>query len=186
MNHMTEEELIAYREGEPAQRASFAEHLRVCEQCRREMERIDAVLAALDTLPVPDPGADYGRRVWQQIAPRLPEKRVRWWQTWIEPRRLAAIGAAAALIVAAFIAGRFTKRTSVEDTIASKEQIQERILVVAVGEHLGRSERGRVHVTVERHVHVGGRAVEHQVVRRAGHLVLRGDRHEVRASKGRR
>lgn len=140
MNHMTEEELIAYREGEPAQRASFAEHLKVCEECRREMERIDAVLAALDTLPVPDPGADYGRRVWQQIAPRLPEKRVRWWQTWIEPRRLSAIGAAAALIVAAFIAGRFTKRTSVEDTIASKEQIQERILVVAVGEHLGRSE----------------------------------------------
>ena len=78
MNHMTEEELIAYHEGESGHRASFAEHLKLCEECRREMECIEVVLAALDTLPVPDPGADYGRRVWQQIAPRLAEKRARW------------------------------------------------------------------------------------------------------------
>jgi hypothetical protein len=140
MKHMTEEELIAYREGEAAQRTSFAEHLKLCEACRGEMERIDAVLAALDTLPVPDPGADYGRRVWQQVAPRLREKRARWWQDWIEPRRLAVLGAVAALVVAAFVAGRITKRGVVEDTVANKEQIRERILVVAVGEHLGRSE----------------------------------------------
>jgi hypothetical protein len=104
------------------------------------MEQIDAVLAALDTLPVPDPGADYGRRVWQQIAPRLAEKRAHWWQIWIEPRRLTALGAVVVLIVAAFVAGRITKRGAVEDTVANKEQVRERILVVAVGEHLGRSE----------------------------------------------
>jgi hypothetical protein len=139
MKHMTEQELIAYREGEAGQRTSFAEHLKVCEECRREMERIDAVLAALDTLPVPDPGADYGRRVWQQIAPRLPERRARWWQNWIEPRRLALLGAVAALVITAFVAGRITKRGA-QDAVANKEQVRERILVVAVGEHLGRSE----------------------------------------------
>jgi hypothetical protein len=141
MKHMAEEDLIAYREGVSEQRAAISEHLALCQECRVELERIEAVLAALDTLPVPDPGADYGRRVWQQIAPRLPEKRQRWWQAWIEPRRLAAVGVVAALIVAAFLAGRMTKRSREGDNLASREQVRERILVVAVGEHLGHSER---------------------------------------------
>ncbi len=140
MKHMNEEELIAYREGVAAERAGIAEHLVACEECRAELEKIEAVLAALDTLPVPDPGDDYGRRVWQHIASRLPEKRVRWWQTWVEPKRLAAVGAVAALLVAAFFAGRITRHGRTPDVMANKEQVRERVLVVAVGEHLGRSE----------------------------------------------
>jgi anti-sigma factor RsiW len=141
MKHMTEEELIAYREGVAEQRAVISEHLAACEECRGELQRIEAVLAALDTLPVPDPGADYGWQVWREIAPRLAEKPARWWQAWMEPRRLAGAGAVVALIVAAFVAGRFTNRGGTGDNIASKEQVRERILVVAVGEHLGHSER---------------------------------------------
>jgi anti-sigma factor RsiW len=141
MKHMMEEELIAYREGVAEQRAVISEHLAACEECRGELQRIEAVLAALDTLPVPDPGADYGRRVWREIAPRLAEKPVRWWQVWMEPRRLAGAGAVVALIVAAFVVGRFTNRGGTGDGIANKEQVRERILVVAVGEHLGHSER---------------------------------------------
>ncbi len=133
MKHMTEEELIAYREGIAEQRAVISEHLVACEQCRGEFERIEAVLAALDTLPVPDPGTDYWRQVWREIAPQLAEKPGRWWQVWFEPRR--------ALIVAAFVAGRITKRVNTSDNVASKEQVRERVLVVAVGEHLGHSER---------------------------------------------
>lgn len=142
MKHMTEEDLIAYREGVADERAGIAGHLAVCEECRAELERIEAVLAALDTLPVPDPGDDYGRRVWQQIAPRLPEKPRQWWRPWFEAKRLGALGAVAAMLVTAFLAGRITKRdrTSTTDVVASREQIRERVLVVAVGEHLGRSE----------------------------------------------
>jgi hypothetical protein len=141
MKHMTEEELIAYREGVAEQRVVISGHLAVCEGCRGELERIEAVLAALDTLPVPDPGADYGRRVWRKIAPHLAEKPLRWWQVWIEPRRLAAAGAVVALMIAAFVAGRITKRGNAGDNVANKEQVRERVLVVAVGEHLGHSER---------------------------------------------
>ena len=140
MKHMNEEELIAYREGVAAERAGIAEHLAVCEECRAELEKIEAVLAALNTLAVPDPGDDYGRRVWQQIAPRLPERRVRWWQTWFEPKRLVAVGVVAALLVAAFLAGRISRHGRTPDVIANKEQVRERVLIVAVGEHLGRSE----------------------------------------------
>ncbi|HEX8765339.1 MAG TPA: hypothetical protein VF740_09265 [Candidatus Acidoferrum sp.] len=141
MKHMTEEELIAYQEGVAAQRAVIAQHLAACEECRAELERIEAVLAALDTLPVPNPGDDYGRHVWQQIAPRLPERRARWWQEWLDPKRLGTLAAVAALLVIAFLAGRITKRGSTGVDVANKDQIRERILVVAVGEHLGRSER---------------------------------------------
>jgi hypothetical protein len=143
MKHPNEEELIGYREGEGLRREEIAMHLSGCEACRAEMERIDAVLKALDALPVPDPGEDYGRRVWQAIAPRLPEKRARWWESWLEPRRIVAFGAVAALIVAAFLAGRITKHGSGGTNGGgelSAGQVRERVLVVAVGEHLGKSE----------------------------------------------
>jgi len=55
---------------------------------------------------------------------------------WLEPRRLAAAGAVVALLIAAFVAGRITKRGNPGDDIANKEQVRERVLVVAVGEHL--------------------------------------------------
>jgi hypothetical protein len=141
MKHFTEEELIAYREGIAEQRTAIAEHLAACEGCRAELQRIEAVLATLDTLPVPDPGADYSRLLWLKIAPQLTEKPGRWWQAWLEPARLAAAGAVMALLIVAFLVGRFTKRYTPVDNVANKEQVRERILVVAVGEHLGHSER---------------------------------------------
>jgi hypothetical protein len=140
MKHVSEEALIGFREGEASQRTAIAEHLSGCEECRATLGRIEAVLAALDTLQVPNPGDDYGRRVWQEIAPRLPERPEPWWQAWFEPRRLAAMGAFAVLILAAFIVGRITKHLDTGSTTVNKEQVRERILVVAVGEHLGRSE----------------------------------------------
>ena len=140
MNHMTEEELIAFRDGDTAGRDSFAAHLRECADCRREMDRIDAVFAALDAMPVPDPGENYGSRVWAQISPRLPEKRVAWWRTLLQPRRLILSGAMAALVLLAFYAGRITKPPATGPEVADSGKVRERVLVVAVGDHLGRSE----------------------------------------------
>src|SRR5437867_10029727 len=121
MRHMREEELIAYREGVAERRAVIADHLSACEKCRAEMERIEAVLAALDTLPVPDPGADYGRQVWKEIAPRLAEKPDRWWLVWFEPRRLAAAGGIVALIIAVFVVGRVRKRVGPAENVRNRE-----------------------------------------------------------------
>jgi hypothetical protein len=174
MKHPNEEELIAYHDsklaggptdfgtedgGDAAQREAISTHLKECPECKTELDRIDAVLAVLDSMPVPDPGEDYGQRVWKQIAPRLPEKRRRWWEfglskqssspvqsgsVWaasLHPRRLAAFGAVAALMIVAFIAGRVTTKHGTPDaTIADSSKVRERILVMAVGEHLGRSE----------------------------------------------
>jgi hypothetical protein len=140
MKHMTEEELIAYRDDESRGREAFTAHLNECAECRREMERIEAVFTALNAMPVPDPGEDYARRVWRQIAPKLPEKRSNWWEALFEPRRLATVGAMAALIVLAFFLGRKSTTNMPGPDVADAGKVRERVLVVAVGDHLGRSE----------------------------------------------
>jgi hypothetical protein len=141
MKHLTEEELIAYRDGEPKHREAIASHLRECAECRDQLQHIEAVYAALDAVPVPDPGDDFERRVWQQLSPRLTEIRPRWWEGLFQIRRLAVVGAMAALILVGFLAGRFTTRkVQPGREVADSSKVRERVLVVAVGEHLGRSE----------------------------------------------
>ena len=71
MKHATEEELFAYRERDAKGREAMAAHLKECAECRAELARLEEVFAALDAMPIPDPGEDYGTRVWRQIAPRL-------------------------------------------------------------------------------------------------------------------
>jgi hypothetical protein len=140
VKHTSEEELYAYREGEMTGRESIATHLKECGECRAEMERIAEVFQALNAMPVPDPGEEYGTKVWRQIVDRLPEKRAKWWSGFFAPRRLLAIGAAAALLVLAFYAGRKTSPRTGGDEIVDVGEVRERVLVVAVGEHLGKSE----------------------------------------------
>lgn len=149
MKHPKEEDLIAYHDGQAAERPAIAAHLADCPECRAELEQIDALLTALHSIPVPDPGDDYGRRVWQQIAPRLLAKRWHWWNfffvesravNWFEPKRIAALGGIAALVLGAFLAGRITKGPSGPSPVADASKVRERVLILAVGEHLGRSE----------------------------------------------
>ncbi len=140
MKHTNEEELFAYREGEMKGRETIAAHLRECGECRAELERMEEVFQALNALPVPDPGEEYGTKVWRQIANRLPERRANWWAGFFMPRRLMALGAAAALLILAFYVGRKTGPKAGGEEIVDAGKIRERVLLVAVGEHLGKSE----------------------------------------------
>ena len=140
MKHLSEEQLIAYQDGEISGREAAAAHINSCAECQVELNRLVEMLAAYQALPVPDPGEDYGRRVWQQIAPRLEEKRSRWWQMFLEPRSLTAAGLVAALLLVAFLAGRVSKPVDHGDAALTAEQVRQRVLLLAVGEHLGRSE----------------------------------------------
>jgi hypothetical protein len=142
MNHLKEEQLMAYCDGEENGRAAVAAHLEECPLCREELAKIEAVFAALDAMPVPDAGPDYERRVWQQIEPRLPGKRARWWEGLFEARRLVVASAMAAIILTAYLIGiQVGKKSPLGGTnVAGTEKVRERVLVVAVGEHLGRSE----------------------------------------------
>jgi hypothetical protein len=140
MTHLTEEQLIAYRIGEADGREGIATHLNECAACRQELAQIDAVFAALDTVPIPDPHQDFPDRMWRQISPRLPAKRPRWWQTLVAPRRVLAFATVGVLLLLAFFLGRFTRPNAPAGTIADAGKIRQRVLVVAVGNHLGRTE----------------------------------------------
>lgn len=141
MEHPKEEELIAFHDGDRSNHDRVQEHLRACAECRAALEKIEAVFAAMDAMPVPDPGENYGQRVWAAISPRLPERRANWWESFFAPRRLVAVGAFATIAVVAFLLGRHWKPgpTPAEPS-ASVAQVRERILVVAVGDHLSKSE----------------------------------------------
>lgn len=141
MKHVNEEQLLAYRDGELNEREAISAHLNDCADCRRELDKIEAVFLAMDSLPVPDPGEEYGRRTWNRIAPHLGEKKTRWWAAWFAPQRIIAFAGVAALVVLAFLLGRTMRgpaKPPIEATDAAK--VRERILVVAVGEHLGKTE----------------------------------------------
>jgi hypothetical protein len=145
MNHPTEEELIAYHGGDTEGQTTVATHVADCPECREELERIDNFLSAVSSIEVPEPAEDYGRRVWQEIAPRLPEHAGSRWRMWLAPRRLAAFGVVAAIVVAAFLTGLWMRpggrgNNVVNAPVPNPVQVREKVLVVAVGQHLGRSE----------------------------------------------
>jgi len=134
MNHISEEQLVLLYYGESTEPAAIKQHLAECEACRSEFRTLQLVLNTVDSAPVPERGAEYGNVVWQRIEKRLGRrKRRRFSQWWIWAPAMAA------LLVSAFLAGRLTHKPSAPE-LAKNQQIRERILLVAVGDHLERSQ----------------------------------------------
>ena len=133
--HLTEEQLILSYYSEAAGEADVEHHLAACAACREEYRRLQLVLNSLDS-PVPERSANYEAQVWAKLAPAIPKRS--WW-SWLRTERWLPITAIAGLIVAAFLAGRYTKTPS-GPQVASSTQVRERILVVAVGDHLETSQ----------------------------------------------
>lgn len=137
MKHLSEEQLVLYHYGEGPGGAAAEAHLAGCAPCRAQLESLRRVLAAVEAAPVPERGEGYGREVWARLQPRLAEPPPSRWAGFLSPRRWALAGSVAALVLAAFLAGRFWPRPATE---AISLQVRERILLVAVGDHLERSE----------------------------------------------
>jgi Putative zinc-finger len=144
MKHIDENELILYHYQEPVDRAAIEAHLATCASCRAEKASLELVLAAVDRSPVPDRVETYGEEVWQRLRPHLadrpaPRQRFDWawplsWQRW------ALGGAVAALVVLAFVAGRFWPRPEKPMETAISAQARDRILLAAVADHVERSQ----------------------------------------------
>lgn len=137
MNHVNEEQLVLYYYGEPS--GGVEDHLASCESCRGAYHTLQQVLNSVDSLPVPERGADYEAQVWRAVESRLPRRRSVRRFAW---RPLAAATAMAGLLVAAFFAGRNWQNFGLKESPASgaDPQVRERILMVAVGDHLERSQ----------------------------------------------
>jgi hypothetical protein len=154
VKHPSEEELILYHYAEPGgpPRDALKEHLADCELCRAQYRQIEAVLGAVNVVESPEPSEDFEAEVWRRLAPRLesapPESLwERFYAGFRTSRVLAPAVAAlavAALVVGAFFAGRswprrLRPRQVVQAQTVSAES-RDRILLVAVGDHLERSQ----------------------------------------------
>jgi hypothetical protein len=90
------------------------------------------VLREVDEVSPPERSPDFEARIWQRISKELPRER----------RTMPAyfwLAAAAGLLLATFLAGRMTAPTTDVD-LAQRTQMRERILLVALSDHLDQSE----------------------------------------------
>jgi hypothetical protein len=145
MNHLSEEELILHYYSEEVDVFAAEQHLDECEECRAHYACLQRVLNVVDSLPVPARGEEYGCQVWRRIERQLPSRR-RWlprlersWQ-WT-----GAAVAFASIVVVAFMVGRMfptshRKVVPVQTASNSDKQAGERVLLVAVGDLLERSQ----------------------------------------------
>ena len=137
MNHFSEDQLVLFYYGEPVEAAAIEDHLGGCEMCRSELRALQLVLNSVGSAPVPERPAEYGQAVWKQIAPRLASRRqsaIRKWWFWAPVM--------AALLMCAFVSGSLWQRGGARAVAKNQnsQQIRERILLVAVGDHLERSQ----------------------------------------------
>jgi len=134
MKHANEEDLLTLH-WEGTRRT--AAHVASCAECADRLRTLRALLERVEAEPVPERGGDYGREVWARLAPRLPSIRQEARRPWFfAPRPLAGAGALAAVVLAAFLAGQAAARRAAVPTPAARD----RVLLIAVGEHLERTE----------------------------------------------
>lgn len=169
MKHLNEQQLILYFYGEGAAReaARVEEHLAACAECRAQLAALKRDLTAVETGTPAVPARDesYGAQVWSRVAPRLhqrPEPALDW-RAWFRLPRIAWAGAMAALLLLAFLAGQWSRLGERHDDFSPEraQQVRERVLYSAVGDHLERSQmllvelsntptQGKVNIATER------------------------------------
>jgi putative zinc finger protein len=152
MTHLAEEQLIAYALGDADEqtRQAVDAHAAECETCRAEIDALRATLEAAAESVVPERGDTYGAAVWARLEPQLPSapSRVRATMNW---RGWLAAAAVLLAVVGAFLAGRFSRETTVPqhvaratNTASDRRAIRERVVLAALGDHLDRTERALV------------------------------------------
>jgi len=136
MSHLGDDDLVLLHYGEdvgPGARAHVAE----CAECAERLRGLGRTLALVEPPAGVEPGPDYEARVWQRLEPALarpePARVVPLRRPW---RRVASFAALAAALVLAFLLGRRFPETAQPISAAARE----RVLLVAVSEHLERSQ----------------------------------------------
>ena len=151
--HLSEEELILLHYGEAEDRSAAEGHLRECPACAASREQLARALALVPADEPPARDAAYGSRVWARLRPRLEggdgslptridEMRPRKEARRFLPQHLASWGALAASLALAFWLGRQFPGGETAGPV-----VRERILLVALGEHLERSRMVLAEVT---------------------------------------
>jgi len=143
MEHISEEDLIAYQMREGADERSIREHLEECAECARVSESIAETLRVFSGGPVPEPDLE---RNWQRLRGNLSvlsaaPRRFGWLRIrWMWP---AAGLVAAALLLVAFVGVRMDRSFVRRPTLAVKSHgpLTEQPTDPALANHLDAAER---------------------------------------------
>jgi hypothetical protein len=145
MSHPTQEDLVSYLYFDHEDAASLEAHLDGCSSCREEVALLRRVLAEVSAADdVPERPADYGERVWRRVAAGLPAHSG--WRARMPLRPSVLLAAAAVVILATFLAGRFSGRwgSSASDVEGERQEragkVPERVLLVALSDHVEESQ----------------------------------------------
>ncbi len=141
MNHLTEEQLVAHYYADADQAPEIGQHLSQCESCRAGFQELQQVLKLVSDVPIPERSEGYGQEVWQRLQPHLNRRRRFWAFFTFRPPRWAMAASLGALLIAAFLLGRFWPRPEPAIVLQTPAAaVRERVLLASVSEHLERSQ----------------------------------------------
>jgi hypothetical protein len=127
--------------GDAEEAADIDRHLAVCVECRAEFARVQSTLQQIEPLEVPEPIAGFEEKTWLNLRDRLPEKGGFLRRLFGNQQKWALAGAMLMLLAGAFVAGRFWPREGQHVAQQPPAQVNpQRVILVAVGDHLERSQ----------------------------------------------
>ncbi|MEO6400683.1 MAG: hypothetical protein ABIP62_01585 [Vicinamibacteria bacterium] len=143
--HLSDNQLVLLYYREPLEGAGFDGHLAGCAECLRHFQTLSRVLQSVAQDDVPEPAGDFEERMASRVLlmAKQPEHgRVLPFRRKFSTlaKFLAAGAALAACLVLSFSVGRRVGHVE-EQQVAGQTmaQTQEKVLLTALGEHLGRS-----------------------------------------------
>ena len=142
MSHLSEEQIVLHYYGDAEEATEVERHLAACPDCREEFSRVQSMLRQIEPLEVPEPAPSFEEKTWLNLRDRLPEKGG-FFRRLLRPSapKWAFAGAMALLLAAAFLAGRFWPRPDQQVAQQPPAQVNpQRVILVAVGDHLERSQ----------------------------------------------
>jgi len=141
MNHLSEEQIVLHYYGDAEEAMEVERHLATCAECRAEFARVQSLLQQIEPLEVPEPAAGFEEKTWLRLRDRLPEKGSFLKRLLGAQQKWALAGAMVVLLAAAFLAGRFWPRPGQQIAQQPPSQVNpQRVVLVAVGDHLERSQ----------------------------------------------
>lgn len=135
-----EQQLISYYYGEAEDPAAVEKLLASDAAARQLFEELSALLEQVKPSEPPERGEDYPRRVWQKVQWRMqPQLRFRWWE-FLTLRQVVPAVLLAAFVIGAFLVGRYAGGPDTAIEAGISERARRQILMVAVADHLERSQ----------------------------------------------
>jgi hypothetical protein len=141
-SHLSEDELILHYYGETGQadEPRIVSHLGSCAECQLANRRLRRVMTLVDSAAPMEAPPGFERTAWARLEPALEQKRSGWF-VWVP--QLALGGGVAALVLVAFMAGRFSGGDSVAPAASpalAAGDVPGRVLHAEVGDHLDRTQ----------------------------------------------